>query len=80
MENEATMKNVLTPEYIELMQKLLNTGASFGATNQIDALILAGQRGPQVTQSEMDLLTNMAAKLAHEMTKTKATEKDTKVE
>lgn len=76
MENEV-VKNVLTPEYIELMQKLLNTGASFGATNQVDALILAGQRGPEITKSEIELLNNMSTKLALEMEKAK---KDTKVE
>ena len=76
MENKV-LKNVLTPEYIELMQKLLNTGASFGATNQVEALILAGQRGPEIKQSEIDLLNNMSNKLALEMEKSK---KDTKIE
>lgn len=56
----------LSIEYVELMTRLLSEGQKHGATNPIEALINAARYGPEIKQSEIDLINTTAEKALDE--------------
>ena len=59
----------LSEEYIELMTRLLSEGQKHGlVTNQFDALVNAARYGPEIKQSEIDLIKSTAQKVLEEKT------------
>ena len=57
----------LSEEYIELMTRFIQEGQKHGATNQVEALILAACYGPEITQAELDLVNGSTLKAMEDL-------------
>ena len=58
----------LSEEYVELMTRLLNEGQKHGVNvDPVEALILAACYGPEIKQSELDLIHSTALSAANAM-------------
>ena len=67
----------LSEEYIELITRFLNKGQKHGVVlNQVDALVNAARYGPEIKQSEIDLIKSTAQKAIVHIEK--ATDEDPK--